>query len=187
VTHAVVRSNHTTGVGVAVAIGRVDTFRNVALSANDVMIDHNYFDTGVVAASIEAGNGIHFVNNVVDGYASDTVVLGKSPKNVVIANNLFLGASTTAFVVRDPAVLRLFDFNVFSTADEAIKVEVGSETITLQNFLARQTMTHTTQIRGVHFLDRDLGRIAGVDTVDRGTRVGIAFKGAAPDLGVAER
>ena len=104
-----------------------------------------------------------------------------------MVNNLILGVSSTAFVINDPSAIRLFDFNVFSPANDTVQSEIGSETLTLAQALARNKMPNTRQVAGVHFLQRDLGRVAGIETVDRGTRVGIGFKGRAPDLGVGEQ
>lgn len=186
VKHATIRSNHIADAAVGVAVGRL------SLAADDVTIDHNDIEStspAGVAVSIEAGNRILLANNVIEGYANGILVLGKRPqaRNVTVVNNLILGVSATAFVIRDPSAIRLFDFNVFSPANDPVKAEIGPEKLTLAQALARGSMPNTRQVTGVHLLQRDLGRIAGVETVDRGTRVGIAFKGRAPDLGVNEQ
>jgi parallel beta-helix repeat protein len=183
VRNAIIRMNHIADAPIAIAVGRL------SLGADDVTIDHNDIETtspAGVAVSIEAGNHILFANNVIDGYADGVLLLGR-PRNVTVVNNLILGMTGTAFVIHDLSSIRLFDFNVFSPASDAVKAEIGSETLTLAQSLARAKMPNTRQVSGVHLLQRDLGRIAGVETVDRGTSVGIEFKGRAPDLGVGEQ
>lgn len=193
VYHAEVGRNHISNCAVAVQVGRVDVKENLVRSSRDVTIDHNYLDNVLssgVAVDIEAGGSVRFVNNVVEGYPHGILVLGKQSllKGVVVANNILLGVAETAFVLADPAVVALFDYNVFSPGGESLNVEVGGDTRALARFLKGGTMPNTRLVPSVRILDRDLARIAGVDTVDRGKPVrGIKFAGRAPDIGVAER
>ncbi len=190
---AVIRSNHISHYGVAISVGRSDEKERSVQLAKDITIDHNDLETTAatgVAFDIEAGKDIRFVNNVIEGYADGIVVLGKrqTTGNVVIANNLVLRVSRTAFVLRDPATVGLFDFNVFSPTRSSVDVQIGNKTLALTSYLRRRTMPHTQQVSHVTMAGRDLGRIEGVETVDRGKPIpGIAFEGRAPDLGVAER
>jgi parallel beta-helix repeat protein len=183
VKHARIRSNHITGAEVGIAVGRLTS------GADDVTIDHNDVETmsqSGAAVSIEAGNHVLVANNVIDGYPDGVLVLGE-PRNVSVVNNLVLAVKRTAFVIHDPSSIRLFDFNIFSPAADAVRSEIGNEKLTLAEGLARAGMPHSRVIPGVQLLHHDLGRVAGVETVDRGTRVGIEFKGKAPDLGVNEQ
>jgi hypothetical protein len=193
VDDAIVRSNHVSNYAVAISVGRSDEKEQSVRRANHITIDHNDLETATatgVALDIEAGNDIRFVNNVVERYADGILVLGRreTTKNVVVANNIVLGISRTAFVLRDPATATLFDYNIFSPTRQSIDIEVGDRTLALGSYIGRRTMRHTQQVLGVRIVNRDLARIEGVETVDRGKLVdGIAFQGRAPDLGVAER
>lgn len=193
VYHAEVRRNHISNCAVAVRVGRVNVKENLVRGARDVTIDHNHLENRLssgVAVDIEAGGGVRFVNNVVEGYAHGILVLGKQPltKGVIVANNIVLGVAETAFALADPAVVVLFDYNVFSPSGESLNVEVGEDTRTLARFLKGGTMPNTRLVPGVRILDRDLAHIAGVETVDKGKPIrGIEFAGQAPDIGVAER
>ncbi|HYR29380.1 MAG TPA: hypothetical protein VEU30_12995, partial [Thermoanaerobaculia bacterium] len=189
VDDAVIRSNQISHYDVAISAGRVDP---AVHPAREITIDHNHLDASPdsgTAIAIEAGSNIRFVNNVVNGYADAILLLGTRPflSGVTVANNLVLGISRTAFVLRDPAAAALFDFNVFSTRNDAVEVEVDRATSTLARFLARGTMPRS-EIASVRLFDRDLARLGGIETVDRGTAVAnLPFEGKAPDLGVAER
>jgi hypothetical protein len=103
-------------------------------------------------------------------------------------NNLFLGVSDVALLLRDPAAADIFDYNVFSPSGP-VTAEVGrGGAVPLSRFLYGGTMPHTQLKHGVHVVNRDLGRVTGIATVDRGKALeGLQFRGAAPDLGVAER
>jgi len=90
-------------------------------------------------------------------------------------------------MMQSPSAATLFDYNVFSPSGP-VTAEVGGETAALSRFLERGTMPHTQLKSGVRVVQRDLARVSGIATVDRGKAVpGLQFRGAAPDLGVAER
>ena len=192
VEHATVRRNHLSNFAVGVQIGRAGTTGNQAQGARDVTIDHNLLENIVpsgIAVDLEAGDRVRVVNNVFDGYGRGILVPGKPPltKGVIVANNLFLGIASTAFVLADPGVVVLFDYNIFSPRGDSLDVEVG-ETARSPASSRGGTMPNTRLTPGVKVLDRDLARIAGTQTVDHGKTVqGVEFKGQAPDLGVAER
>ena len=193
VYHAVVRSNHLSGFAVAVQVGRAGAGVSADALVQDASIDHNHLESVSpegVALDLEAGRGIRFVNNVVEGYADGILLLGIPPvtQKVIVANNLVLRFSRMAFALADPSAVSLFDFNVFSPEGDTAKIETGGKTLDLASFLKEGHMPHSRVVPRVRILDRDLARIAGVETVDRGKAVsGIDFAGRAPDIGVADR
>lgn len=185
---AVVRSNQLTGFALGISAGRVDP---VVHAAREVTVDRNHIETAAadgIGVAFEAGQTIRFVNNALNGYADAILVLGRRPalSGVSIANNLILGVSRTAFVVRDPAAAELFDFNVFSPAHDRVEVEMSGRPSPLRAYVER-AMPNSRTARVVMF-DHDLARLGGIDTVDRGVAIaGLPFDGKSPDLGVAER
>jgi hypothetical protein len=193
VRRAVVRSNHFSHCALAMRIGQVDPDAGVRGHADDVSIDHNFLESalpGGTAVDIEAGEGVRFANNVIQGYSDGITVFGKPPstKGVTIANNLWLSVSRTAFMIQDPQSADLFDYNVFSPQGEILTAEVGHNSLPLTQFLKEGTMPHTRVVPNVQVLNRDLGRISGVETANRGTAIeGIGSHAGAPALGVAER
>lgn len=193
VFHAVVRSNSISRFAVGAQVGRADSSGLTGALVQEAWIDHNLFENDPaegVAIDLEAGRGIRVVNNILDGYADGILLLGIAPttQKVIVANNLVLRFSRMAFVLGDPSAASLFDFNVFSPEADAAGIEVGGKGFELESFLKGGHMPHSRLVRGVRILDRDLSRIVGVETVDRGKPVpGIDFAGRAPDLGVAER
>ena len=52
----------------------------------------------------------------------------------------------------------------------------------------RAHMPHSRVVSAADFTGNDLGKIVGFSAIDAGKAFdGLAFKGAAPDIGVAER
>lgn len=191
VDRASVQNNVVSDCAVAIQVGQAveGAFRQ----AGDVSIDHNYIEdvfsvgTGI---RIEAARGARVVHNVLDRVAEAIVILGTPPRTegLTVADNLAVGVSRVAFRMEDPKSARLFDYNVFSPAGASLDAWVGQRSLPLDKVLKEGAMRHTRQTPGVRILNRDLARIAGVDTVDQGTRIpGMDHRGAAPDIGVEER
>ena len=191
VDRASVRSNRISGFAVGIAVGHAEPGGGPVRPATDVSVERNFLEGGRGAAAfvIEAGSAIRVVNNVTDGCANGLLLFGAPPQTerVVVANNLFLRVSDVALMMQSPSAATLFDYNVFSPSGP-VTAEVGGETAALSRFLERGTMPHTQLKSGVRVVQRDLARVSGIATVDRGKAVpGLQFRGAAPDLGVAER
>ena len=145
---------------------------------------------GGTAVDIEAGDHVRFTNNVIEGYADGILVFGKLPSTSAItaANNLVLSVSRTAFLIQDPKSAVLFDYNVFSPRGNALTADVRQKSQPLSKFLEGGTMPHTRVVPNVQVLNRDLGRISGVETAHRGTTIdGSGTRGSTPDLGVTEQ
>lgn len=189
---AFVQSNHVSDCEIAIQVGSAgpggETF-----PADDVLIDHNYLESAFSAGAgirIDAGNRVRVANNVVDRFAEAIQILGGPPRTraVSVVNNLVLGVSRLAFTLDDRKAVELFDYNVFSPAARTVNVRLGDRELALSEFLKGGAMPHSSLVSGVRILHRDLARIDGVETVDRGKSIeGIPQRGAAPDIGVEER
>jgi len=188
-----VQGNHLRGFALAVRAGLGDAeSENSGGGPRDAIVARNYIESQTgrgTAIVVEAGNGIQIVNNVLERIAEGFVLFGGPPRTrgVLVANNLVLEIGELAFRIEDSASVALFERNFFSPSGE-LAAEVGPETLPLSDLLARGKMPGTRIVRGVRLRNRDLARVEGLKTVDAGWRVaGLPFKGAAPDLGVAER
>jgi len=191
VERASVRSNRVSGFAVGIAVGHAEPGAGPVRPAADVSVERNFLE-GVgngTAFVVEAGREIRILNNLSDGYANGVLLFGAPPQteNVVVANNLFLRVSDVALMMQSASAAALFDYNVFSPSGQ-VNVEVGGKTLPLSRFLDGGTMPHTEVKSGVRVVQRDIARIAGIETVDRGKAVpGLQFRGKAPDFGVGER
>jgi hypothetical protein len=189
-----VEGNHISESTVGVQIGRGDpSGKTRPEGPRGVTIQRNYLEnrlTGDASAVVaELGRDVRIWNNVIDQYASGILFFGAAPGagGWVAANNLLLGLSDTAFLIADLKALAFFDANGFSPQTAAVTVQVGGETLPLTRFLQRGTMPKSILASGVALEGRDLGKVRGLPTVDRGQAFdGLAFQGSAPDLGVAE-
>ncbi|HYX21347.1 MAG TPA: right-handed parallel beta-helix repeat-containing protein [Thermoanaerobaculia bacterium] len=190
VSHAVVRSNHVERCALGLQIGRAGAGAENH-PAEDVTIDHNVIENtpgSGTAIAIEAGNGIRFVNNLVSDCANGILVLGAPPetRNVIAANNILLGVTGTALRLSDSSSVSEFDYNVFAPAGASV-VEVAGQREALVRWV-KANLPHSAVVPRARMLGHDVARIEGVPTVDRGRRIdGVAFLGAAPDIGVAEK
>ena len=160
----------------------------------DVLLLRNYLENHLtrqaVAVALDAVRNVRIYNNVVDHYGEGLRLAAGPPQveAVSVANNIVMRVRAFAFRMADPAAATYFDQNVFSPLAEQARVEVGGETLDLKDYLARGGMPATRALPGVRLLAPDLARIGGVSLVDAGKALdGIPFKGAAPDLGVAEQ
>lgn len=176
----VIRSNEIAGHAVGLAVN----------GADGLVADHNHFQTAAAdstALALTSGTRITFANNVLEGHADAILVLGAWPSltYIRVANNLVLGVSRTAFAIHDRAALLEFDFNVFSPRGASIEADMEGEIMPLARLL--EEIMPNTKIATVMVMGRDLARISGINTVDRGTNVGLPFEGKAPDIGAAER
>jgi len=193
VERASVRTNRIAGFATGVAVGRADPQGGPYRAARDVTVERNFLENregaGAAAFVVEAATGARIVNNLTEGYANGVLVFGAPPQTerVVVANNVFLRVADVAFMMQNPSAASFFDFNVFSPASP-VTVEIAGKPVPLARYLKGGTMPNTQVKTGVRITNRDLGRLSGLPTVDRGKAVeGLQFRGAAPDLGVAER
>jgi hypothetical protein len=194
VERASVRTNRVSGYSIGVAVGRAEPKGGPVHPAADVWVERNVVECapgreGAAAFVVEAGSAIRIVNNLADGCADGVLLFGAPPQTekVVVANDVLLRVSDVALILQSPASATLFDYNVFSPSGP-VTAEVGGRSLSLARFLREGTMPNTQIKSGVRVLNRELARVSGVPTVDRGKTVpGLQYRGAAPDLGVAER
>jgi hypothetical protein len=151
-----------------------------------VVVQRNYLENRLTpestALQIDSGRDVRFVNNVVDHYA-EAFRVADGAGGIVIANNLVL-APGSGFRLPSSGIA-FFDYNVFG-ASGLPEARVGGAAVNTEWWKSR--MPHSRLLPGLDITARDLARIAGFSTVDAGMPFdGIAFKGAAPDIGVAER
>ncbi|MDQ6894575.1 MAG: right-handed parallel beta-helix repeat-containing protein [Acidobacteriota bacterium] len=157
-----------------------------AAAPSRVVIERNYLENRLTsdgtAVRIESGRDVRFSNNVVDHY-SEAFRVANGAERVVIANNLVL-APRAGFHL-PAAGIALFDFNVFG-ATALPDARIGGGEVSPESWKTR--MPHSRLVPGLDLKERDLGRIVGFAASDAGKALdGVPFKGAAPDIGVAER
>jgi len=191
VERASIRTNRVVGFAIGIAVGRANPQGGGLRAAQDVTLERNALEgsAGAAAFVVEAGTGVRILNNLTEGYGNGVLIFGAPPQTerAVVANNIFLGVSDVAFMMQNPAAATLFDYNVFSPAGP-VTVEIAGKPVSLARYLKGGTMPHTQLKSGIHVIQRDLGRLSGLTTLDRGKAVeGLQFRGTAPDLGVAER
>ena len=191
VKRASVRTNRVIGFSIGIAVGHADPQGGAYRGAEDATVERNALEgaPGAAALVIEAGTGVRVLNNLTSGYGNGVLIFGAPPQteNVVVANNVFLGVSDVAFMMQSPTAAKLFDYNVFSPAGP-VNVEIAGKAVSLSRYLKGGTMPHTQVKSGIRIVHHDIGHLLGLTTLDRGTKVeGLQFRGAAPDLGVAER
>src|SRR5262249_9795601 len=106
-----------------------------------------------------------------------------------VANNLFLGGKTACvlpggFPVGDPSCF--FDYNVFAGPADPRAVLGGRDSAI--GALAAGPMPHPRILPTVEISGGDLGKVTGFSPVDQGQVMpGLRYRGAAPDIGVAEK
>ena len=80
----------------------------------------------------------------------------------------------------------LFDYNVFG-GESSLRAIVGGASVEAAAWM-KVHMPHSRVLPGLELEGGDLARVVGFSPVDAGTPVeGVSFRGAAPDIGVAER
>ncbi len=193
---AVVEGNHVANSSLAIQVGWAEPPGTKYSRPVDVLVVRNFFESpgarDAAGIDVESGLNVRVCNNVFHDVADAILLFGAPPRteSVVVANNLVLSVSGTAFRMDDPSSAKLFDRNVFSPrgSSEGVAVEVGGRSMDLAKFLATGRMRETRLIPGARMIHKDLGRIEGVDTRDAGVSVtGVTFRGKAPDLGVSEQ
>jgi hypothetical protein len=86
------------------------------------------------------------------------------------------------------SVFDRFEANVFGWGLGAVTSEVGDERRSIAEQVADETLEGVVAVSAVTFTDNDLSRPVGVEVVDQGAAIpGLAYEGAAPDLGPVER
>ena len=192
VDRAIVKWNHIANCQVAIQVGGAGEGGELRQPV-DVSIDHNYLEDAYAMGTgirVDAANKARLVHNVVEGAAEAIVVRGAPPRTqaLTVANNLVVGISRLAFVLEEPKAVRIFDYNVFSPAGDAVSVRYGKREVGLSQLLKEGVMAHSKMAPGVRFANRDLARVEGAVTHEQGVAVsGYAHRGAAPDIGLDER
>ena len=166
-------------VGLEVAGGeRIDAFRNFF---------ENRLTAEAVALSVTSGRSVRFANAVVSGYPRDVLIRGRPPatESILVANSLFLDPAGPAVEVESPGVVR-FARDVFSAAALPLKARAGQREVDLETLF--DPAGGSRVVGGVSLEGRDLAAVRGFSPVDGGIALpGLDYRGAAPDIGVAER
>lgn len=168
---------------------RVGDSQESGRSPEHVVIRRSYFKNQLTRESralvIDSGRDVLFVNNVVEGYAEPVRTASAAVSGISIANNLILKPAV-ALTLGSPGAVSLFDYNVFG-ADSSLRANVGGTPLDAVPWM-RIHMPHSKVLPGLGLSGGDLAKVIGFSPVDAGTRVeGVDFRGAAPDIGVAER
>ena len=187
----VIEQNHFAEATVGVLVGARGG--GAAASPENVLVQRNYLENRLTAESVAfdvaSGRNVRVYNNTVDHYA-EAIRLAGAPRaaGLSVANNLVLSPSKLAFRIDSPQAVTYFDHNVFSWAENKPMAQVGQDVRPLEEQLAGAKMAHTKIVRGADILDRDLGKVSVANVVDAGKVFeGVAHKGNAPDVGVAEK
>ena len=126
---------------------------------------------------------MRFANNVIDGYAEPFRIWSQGVSGLRIANNLILKPAV-ALTLESADAANLFDYNVFG-GELSLRANVGGVSVEAAAWMKVQ-MPHSRVLRGLELGGGDLAKVVGFSPVDAGTPIeGVAFRGAAPDIGVA--
>lgn len=190
----VVEDNAITDTAVGIHLGASD-FEGLGKTIGplNVAIQRNYIDCGPLDQSdgirVDSGRRVRIYNNVIRGCdeALHLHALPPEGEGLSVANNLVLEPARLAFSLSSPSATEFFGNNVFSLRSSAVRARLGEQTHDLRSWKAF-AMPATRVTSGVKLSGHDLAKITGVRLVDAGTaRKGISYKGAAPDIGVAEK
>jgi nitrous oxidase accessory protein NosD len=192
---AVVEDNAITDTTVGVHLGASDfEGPGKGIGPLNIAIQRNYIACGALAESmgirVDSGRRVRINNNVIQG-CEEALRLDALPpegEGLSVANNLVLEPTRLAFSLSSPAAAAFFGNNVFSVRSGKVGARLGGETRDLRKSWKGFAMPGTSVTTGVTLAGHDLARITGVRVVDAGTTLqGIAYKGAAPDIGIAEK
>ena len=155
----------------------------------EIVFQRNYLENRLTPDStglrIERGEDVRFVNNVIDRYFEPFRLAPAGVERVSIANNLVI-EPRIAFILGSAASVSLFDYNVFGSGPD-LKAAVGADRVEAAAWMALR-MPHTRVVPGADLKGGDLAKIAGFSPIDAGKALdGLPFRGAAPDVGVAEK
>jgi hypothetical protein len=188
-----IEGNEIANCGLAIQVGQATPDGKAVSAVDGAWILRNRLESQVssgAGVAIEAGRDVRVVNNVLQHLTEGILILGRPPSTgaVTVANNLLIEISEVSFALSEAKAASLFDYNVFSPRGSSLDAVVGKTTLELGSFLKKGSMPHTQVLAGVAIQNRDLARISGVETVDRGVAIdGLEFLGKAPDIGLAER
>jgi hypothetical protein len=154
-----------------------------------IFIRRSYLENQLTRESralvVERGREVRFANNVVEGYTEPFRIGSARVSGVWIANNLVLKPAL-ALTLESPTAASLFDYNVFG-GESSLRANVGGASVEAPAWM-KVHMPHSRVLPGLELEGGDLARVVGFSPVDAGTPVeGVAFRGAAPDIGVSER
>jgi len=169
---------------IGIAVGEV---RSAGAPPEKVIVLRNFLQNTLtpegLALDVVLGTDIRFYNNVVDRYADD-VHAAAGVRALSVANNLFLGGKT-ACILLVPDVNCFFDYNIFANSMNP-RVVLGTDVYDVSGLTAGP-MSHTRVLPKVEISGGDLGNLTGFSPVDQGQVMpGLAYRGAAPDIGIAE-
>ena len=193
VRDARIEGNEIANCALAIEVGQATPDGKPVSAVDGAWIVRNRVESQVssgAGVAVEAGRDVRVVNNVLQHLTEGILVLGKPPSTgaVTVVNNLLIEISEVSFALSDAKAASVFDYNVFSPRGSSLAAVIGKTTQDLGSFLTKGSMPHTQVVSGVALQHRDLARVSGVETVDRGLPVdGLEFLGKAPDIGVAER
>ena len=184
----------------------VDTTVGIHLGASDfegtgkgigplnIGIQRNYISCAQIVDSaglrVDMGRRVRINNNVIRG-CEEALHLDAVPpegEGLSVANNLVMEPTRLAFSLSSPSAAAFFGNNVFSARSGRVSGRVAGETRDLKKSWKGFAMPGTAVTSGVSLAGQDLARITGVRVVDAGMKLkGVAYKGSAPDIGVAEK
>jgi hypothetical protein len=156
--------------------------------AEHVFFRRNYVENQLTKESnallVEGGREIHFENNIVNRYAQPFRIHSAGVSGVSIANNLII-RPVLAWTLASVDAIALFDYNVIG-ADPSLRASVGANSVGAEDWM-KAHMPHSRIVPDADVRDRDVAHIVGFSATDAGKPIdGIAFRGLAPDVGIAE-
>jgi hypothetical protein len=180
-----IEGNSILEASIGIAVGEA---RPAGAAPEKVVILRNFLQNTLtpegVALDVVRGTDIRFYNSVVDRYTDD-VHAADGVRALSVANNLFLGGKT-ACVLLVPGANYFFDYNVFANSTNP-RVVLGSDVYGVSDLTAGP-MSHTRIFPKVEISGGDLAKLTGFSPVDQGQVMpGLSYRGAAPDIGIAER
>lgn len=181
--------------GVRVAAGaRLEALGDEGRPPQGVLVERNVIYNRInpsrFGVVIDHAVGVRLYHNLVYHSRKALMVSDLPPKTQAIRalNNLFLEASELGFRTSGMSVFDRFEANVFGWGLGAVTSEVGDERRSIAEQVADETLEGIVAVSAVTFTDNDLSRPVGVEVVDQGAAIpGLAYEGAAPDLGPVER
>jgi hypothetical protein len=166
---------------------RVGDASSSGAPSEGLVFQRNYLENRLTADAtafrLLRGKGVRVANNVIDRYAEPFWIGSSGLERVEIANNLAI-KPRIAFALGALSSVAFFDYNVFG-ADPSLPAMVGQGSEGA-SWISR--MPHSRIVPGADLSGGDLSRIVGFSPVDAGKALeGMGYRGAAPDIGVAER
>lgn len=190
-----VEGNHVADSSIAVHLGTTEPGTGVGNAGpRSITIVRNYLECRSVPHSVgvlmNSGQAVRVHNNVIEGCSRGIDLMAQPPgEGFSIANNLILNASELAFAVSNDTPIEYFDHNVFGYIDGRPRAVITGKPRDLSAALSLRQMAGSRVEKGIRLVGRDLARFEGAALIDRGKAIGSAkaYRGRAPDIGIAEQ